>query len=334
MEWITTKDFNLIVVATYPLDYAPAVPLFSVGVGATVQYTFVDERREGRFLESARSSDSESYCRSDPSRLSALPALICGESYMSPALFGRVFDIGGHEYAVKFSFQKLAEGLTTGDLRESAYFAKFKKRGLTVFDRVHWVVENIEQGLPAVYLSLLADIKGKPRPSSELLDSGKPWPPKRYRRDKLNKTVSAMMPFSEEFDSVYRAIVDACKTAGVRGPVFGQDESKVVWRSDKSNRQGTVVKEIFERVSQSDVVICDLTGLNFNVAYELGLVDAVGSRVVLIADETEDNFDGEQRRRFDIGHRRIIRYSRRDNLEKFKDDLSEAIREEFKWIDP
>ena len=52
-----------------------------------------------------------------------------------------------------------------------------------------------------------------------------------------------------------------------------------------------VPHDIWKGITGASAIIADLTGVNANVAYEVGLADAIGREVVLICQNTEVPFD-------------------------------------------
>ncbi|MEJ7759556.1 MAG: hypothetical protein WKF55_08165 [Gemmatimonadaceae bacterium] len=63
-------------------------------------------------------------------------------------------------------------------------------------------------------------------------------------------------------------------------------------RSDDVERTNHIILDVLRRVLQADVVLCDLSGRNPNVLYELGVRQAFNKPVVLIKDsQTERIFD-------------------------------------------
>lgn len=104
-------------------------------------------------------------------------------------------------------------------------------------------------------------------------------------------TCFVMMPFGEWFDRYFEEIyTPAIKEAGFE-PI----------RADQLFSTGSVVEQIWEQVSKSQVLLADLTGKNANVFYELGLAHAAQKPVVLTTGSLEDV-------PFDLRHLRVIPY--------------------------
>lgn len=90
-----------------------------------------------------------------------------------------------------------------------------------------------------------------------------------------------IMPFSDppgyaagHFDRVFRNILTkACADAGFR-PV----------RADEGSQTKVIHKNVMERLAQAEMVLCDLSGRNPNVLFELGLRQAFDKPFVMVKD--------------------------------------------------
>ena len=94
-------------------------------------------------------------------------------------------------------------------------------------------------------------------------------------------SVFVLMPFDEEFDSVYSHFIK---------PVFEsvEDSEFQVTRADNIGSQRSILNDIVVQIAQSDLVVADLTGCNPNVFYELGLAHALRRSVILLTQEIGD----------------------------------------------
>ncbi|HVZ20666.1 MAG TPA: nucleoside 2-deoxyribosyltransferase [Vicinamibacterales bacterium] len=100
------------------------------------------------------------------------------------------------------------------------------------------------------------------------------------------------MPFDEGFDEIYGLFIAGTLTqAGYE-----------VARADDIRNQQNILKDILAGITESDLVVADLTGSNPNVYYELGLAHALGKRVILLTQEMDDL-------PFDLRSYRVIPYS-------------------------
>ncbi len=86
------------------------------------------------------------------------------------------------------------------------------------------------------------------------------------------------MPFEKEFDDVYQlGIKEACKEAGA-----------YCERVDEQLFHESILDRIYNQISKADVVIADMTGRNPNVFYEAGYAHALGKKVILVTQNSED----------------------------------------------
>jgi hypothetical protein len=99
----------------------------------------------------------------------------------------------------------------------------------------------------------------------------------------MNKTspkpfVFVLMPFSEEFDDVYKlGIKPACENTGAYAE-----------RVDEQIFKETILQRIFNQIAKADIIIAEMTGRNPNVFYETGYAHALGKNVILITQRAED----------------------------------------------
>ncbi|HHQ5792251.1 TPA: hypothetical protein ACSRG3_000545 [Klebsiella pneumoniae] len=100
--------------------------------------------------------------------------------------------------------------------------------------------------------------------------------------ENIDRTCFVIMPIadmagydSRHFDRVYNHLIKpACDTAGFK-----------TVRADEVNNSNLIVLDILKRIVESDIAICDLSGRNPNVMYELGLRQAFNKKTVLIKDD-------------------------------------------------
>ncbi len=126
------------------------------------------------------------------------------------------------------------------------------------------------------------------------------------------QTCFVLMPFAEEFDAVYRAIVEA-----VEGPEVCFSSCR---RADELFGGGHIVADILDRLARGEIIIADVTNRNPNVFYELGIAHTVKDihAVVIIAQSMKDV-------PFDLSHLRCIEYSP-SGLEDLKRQIVDSIR--------
>ncbi len=102
--------------------------------------------------------------------------------------------------------------------------------------------------------------------------------------------VSAMMPFDSSFNDVYESIREAADNVGFRCK-----------RADDIWENPAIIQDVVSLIDRSRIVICDCTGRNPNVFYEVGIAHTLGRDVILIAQSDHDI-------PFDLQHLRYIRY--------------------------
>ena len=83
-----------------------------------------------------------------------------------------------------------------------------------------------------------------------------------------------IMPFKEEFFEVYELLKERFS-----------DNFEFTHAGDDVNTQQNILKDIVQMIYESDIVIADLTGLNANVFYELGVAHAFGKKVIAISQD-------------------------------------------------
>lgn len=120
--------------------------------------------------------------------------------------------------------------------------------------------------------------------------------------------IFVLMPLSAEFDDIYKlGIKDACKEAG------GYCE-----RVDEQIFEESILDRIYNQISKADLLVADMTGRNPNVFYEVGYAHALGKRVILLTEKSEDI-------PFDLKHYPHIVYGGRIA------ELREELKKRIKW---
>jgi len=135
---------------------------------------------------------------------------------------------------------------------------------------------------------------------------------------KPEKTCFIIMPIADmdgyepgHFLRVYNHIIKpACEKSGFK-----------VVRADDVTASNFIVLDILKKIVECDLAICDLSGRNPNVMYELGLRQAFNKKTVLIKDNKTTS-------PFDVQAFRYCEYDsllRIDNAQKNVQNLSQAI---------
>lgn len=119
-----------------------------------------------------------------------------------------------------------------------------------------------------------------------------------------NRLVSVMMPFDLQFNGVYVTLKRTAASLGLE--CLRADD---IWEHD------AIIQDIVSLIARSKVIICDCTGRNANVFYEIGIAHALGKNVILITQHATDI-------PFDLRHLRYVTYlNNREGL----DDLSTKL---------
>lgn len=113
--------------------------------------------------------------------------------------------------------------------------------------------------------------------------------------------VFVMMPFSDDFFALFKKIEEC----------FG-DKYKFINAKNLDN-PGNILRDIVIGIWSADVVIADLTGLNPNVFYELGLAHALNKKTIILTQAIDEL-------PFDIKSYRAIGYS--THFEKIDEALN------------
>lgn len=88
--------------------------------------------------------------------------------------------------------------------------------------------------------------------------------------------VFVIMPYSMPWSKgVELLISDACKAAGFQSEVAKYSDGRMI------------IQDIWKTLTGSAAVIADITGANPNVAYEIGLADALGREVILMTQHID-----------------------------------------------
>lgn len=99
-----------------------------------------------------------------------------------------------------------------------------------------------------------------------------------------------MMPFDRRFDEAYAAI-----QVSVRALNMQSLRADDIWEND------AILQDIVSLINRSRVVVCDCTGRNPNVFYEVGIAHTLGRDVILITQSEADI-------PFDLRHLRYVTY--------------------------
>lgn len=145
------------------------------------------------------------------------------------------------------------------------------------FSRTHWVVKDVD-----LYRLLIPNSRPRrKRPSVFTIPEHEKIEP---------ALVSAMMPFDAGFSVVYDSLKTTVEKVGLR-----------CCRADEIWESPAIIQDIVSLIDRSRVVICDCTGRNPNVFYEIGIAHTLGREVILITQIAADI-------PFDLRHLRYVHY--------------------------
>jgi hypothetical protein len=102
--------------------------------------------------------------------------------------------------------------------------------------------------------------------------------------------MSVMMPFDARFDAVYETLRQTADAANLR-----------CRRADDIWENPAIIQDVVSLIDRSRVVVCDCTGRNPNVFYEIGIAHTLGRDVILITQSETDI-------PFDLRHLRFVKY--------------------------
>lgn len=117
--------------------------------------------------------------------------------------------------------------------------------------------------------------------------------------------LSVMMPYAPTFDKVYAKLKQTADKAEYR-----------CQRADDIWEHSAIMQDVVTLIDKSSVVICDCTGRNPNVFYEIGIAHTLGREVILITQSKEDI-------PFDLQHLRYILYQ--NTLEGLEELLNRLL---------
>ncbi|MDW7695902.1 hypothetical protein R9C00_25520 [Flammeovirgaceae bacterium SG7u.111] len=116
---------------------------------------------------------------------------------------------------------------------------------------------------------------------------------------KINqRSIFVIMPFTTPLTDIYINII--------KPSVENNEMGLVCQRADDFKTNKSIMQDIWKGICEAKVIIADLTELNPNVMYELGIAHTVGKETILIYQKQEDK---EVNFPFDLAHIRRIEYT-------------------------
>jgi hypothetical protein len=230
--------------------------------------------------------------------LTALPCLFCEEGTTNEVAYvGQInrARVTGKDLSLEVSFD--AE---VPQLQNSMIYANRVELDMPhdfEFSRNHWAVKDVD-----LYRFLFRNVRRRQRPTVFQIPE----------HANIEATIaSAMMPFDAAFNTVYDSIRKAADNVGL-----------CCKRTDDIWENAAIIQDIVALIDRSRVVVCDCTGRNPNVFYEVGIAHTLGREVILITQSEHDI-------PFDLRHLRYVKYL---NNAEGRAALATALQDRMKTI--
>jgi hypothetical protein len=240
---------------------------------ATVPVARVFEHTEDVVIDQFRNNDGPIL-----ERLTSLPCIFCDEGTSDEIAYVGHIDrarFSGRDISLEISFDDNIPPLRNGFIYANRIALDMPRD--FEFSRNHWAVKNID-----LYKFLISKIRpGRQRPIVFNISE----------HENIDRAlVSVMMPFHAGFDAVYNSIRRAADSVGLQCK-----------RADDIWENPAIIQDVVSLIDRSNIIVCDCTGRNPNVFYEVGIAHTLGREVILIT-QTEHDIP------FDLRHLRHIRY--------------------------
>ncbi len=118
-----------------------------------------------------------------------------------------------------------------------------------------------------------------------------------------------IMPFSSKLDHTYKDLIRPAVTSCGIDCIRADEES-----------QGHIHSQMLQRIFEAPVIIADITELNANVFYELGIAHSIGCKTVIICSS-----DFIQKVPFDIAPYRVFVYQESDSSNQYENIQTLAL---------
>lgn len=117
-----------------------------------------------------------------------------------------------------------------------------------------------------------------------------------------------IMPFAKKYNKVWQVIKQVCKELGINDV-----------RGDEIKDIGPIINQIFNSISNADLVIAEISEKNPNVYYEVGVSHTIGKPTALLAQK-----EFIKSLPFDIQHNRVFGYDIK-NPDGVKEELIDKL---------
>ncbi len=172
--------------------------------------------------------------------------------------------------------------------------------GFTAQAKAHALSTGLELLEIADLLHKLETTKPPPKPTTQIEEP-----------EHLSKYVFVLMPFSSKFNNVF--------WFGIRGAV--EKAGFYCDRADEIQLTGNVLDIIKDRILKADIIVADMSEMNPNVFYEVGIAHTLNKPTVLLVENTDDI-------PFDLRSQQFLIYCSNDLMglqEKLADLLSSFV---------
>ena len=141
-------------------------------------------------------------------------------------------------------------------------------------------------------------------------------------RNNSGKMCFVITPIGEEGSDIRKRAMEVLnKSIKPSLKLYGLNENDII-HAGEIHQIGSIKKQIIKCIDEADYIIVNLSGLNPNVMYELGIAQSKRKRTLLICDEaTKLPFDIE-------GDRTIFFKECEEGYIKLKDELSKYLNED------
>lgn len=131
-------------------------------------------------------------------------------------------------------------------------------------------------------------------------------------QSQFRSDVFMLMPFREPYNSIYQTIIR---------PVIGSLNLTIRRGDEFSSVNNVVINDVWAAINGCKLVLADITEVNANVFYELGIAHTLGKPTLLLTQATDADAVP-----FDVRHLRYTRYTNTiEGGEVLAKDLQQAI---------
>ncbi len=132
------------------------------------------------------------------------------------------------------------------------------------------------------------------------------------QQSQFRSDIFMVMPFREPYNAIYQTVIR---------PVAGSLNLSIRRGDEFASVRGVVMKEVWAAINGCRLIIADISEVNANVFYELGIAHTVGKPAILLTQA-----QSPEEVPFDVRHLRYISYRNTiEGGEKLAQDLQQAI---------